>query len=88
MDFFLKRLKELEKKQRTNTAEDIEIEIVSSYGEDEFLGFGNFDKFFDQIDIDNSQTREPEDWEKLKERGIRDTYLKVYLKLLDELNSL
>ena len=85
MDHFMNIMKELEGKADKSFDEYVELEVVTTFEVSEFLGFPNFEVFFDQVDVNNGYE---EDWPEHLENGIEENYRRVYTKLLNELREL
>lgn len=85
MNYFVKRMKELETKSNKTLDEYVELEVVTSFEVGEFLSIGSFEKFFNEVDIQNAYE---EEWPERLDQGIREIYFRVFLKLIEDLREL
>lgn len=79
MSVFKKRMNDLLKKEKHSDIETLELQAVSSFTEDEMLRFGNFERFFDEID---KQYGHDPKWRGRKSVRKYNEYKKVYSNLM------
>lgn len=78
---FEKIFKKLDGEAKT-TKQHVTLEIVSTFEEEEFSTFSDFEDFFAEVDVNNAYE---EDWPEWLENGVKGTYEEVWNELRSEL---
>lgn len=65
------------------------ISAFTTYTVEEMINFGNFENFFDQVEIDNAyeELHGGHSWEYWLDHGIKEAYFKVYMRFFEILEN-